>query len=144
MFLIVLQTARLGWREFPERIQTAKFPTAASSPDSGTQRFAAFDQRIFQIIPTPLESPMGPQKCGRHFGKPLAKVLKNVIDNTSGQTQSKKVQPKHVLYIYILCYIFRFVLLILKYNYIIYIYLNLFESIKSTVKRTNVICHVWN
>lgn len=44
---------------------------------------------------------MGPQKCGRHFGKPLAKVLKNVIDNTSGQTQSKKVQPKHVLYIYI-------------------------------------------
>ena len=45
---------------------------------------------------------MGPQKCGRHFGKPLAKVLKNVIDNASGQTQSKKVQPKHVLYIYIM------------------------------------------
>lgn len=92
--------------------------------------------------PYTLGVPHGTSKMWATFREAFGKSAKNVIDNTSGQTQSKKVQPKHVLYIYILCYIFRFVLLILKYNYIIYIYLNLFESIKSTVKRTNVICHV--
>lgn len=36
------------------------------------------------------------------FREAFGKSAKNVIDNTSGQTQSKKVQPKHVLYIYIM------------------------------------------